>query len=249
LLEIGTKQFVFLHSSHFFGSAIGHTSLKTIYPFLTAYKRRFTIRALPIIFCRELFFIRTRDIRAFVPNSKPNHETSKPCVHPKLSLKVGFNLTDYQAFLHRCKPSFLCDNDSDECSYLSSCNYPSAPVAPGETTIFFHSLEQRDRFASEMKEIELGSDRYYFVLGEALGFPPIAVKFFADFVKDRTLEKYGAVFNYAGRNFAGHIADTFSIADWLWNHVENYPPSKIKITFQGKVYWLYPSLPTNSHVY
>lgn len=231
------------------GEALFSNGNHRFFPSSTAYKRRLTMRTLPIVFCRKFFFIRTRNIRAFVPNAKSNHETSKPCVHPKHSFKVGFELTDFQAFLHRCKPSYLCENDSDECSYLASCHYPSAPVSPGETTIFFHSMEQKDRFTAEMKEIKPGSDRYYTVLGEALGFPPIAAKFFADMVKDRTLEEYGAVFNYAGRNFAGHIADTFLIADWLWNHVENYPPSKIKITFKGNEYWLYPSVSTKTHVY
>jgi hypothetical protein len=157
-------------------------------------------------------------------------------------LEVNF-LNAYEAFLCGCKPAYFCDHDDQEhLEHLRKSGYPYVEVVKNQATLFFSSEERKDRFLSDMEGAELYSSQYYIAVGVALGYPPIAAKFFADYMKNKDLEKYGAVFEYAGRYFAGHINDTEQIAKWLWQNVENFPPSPVQITYQGETFSLHPDM-------
>jgi hypothetical protein len=157
-------------------------------------------------------------------------------------LERGFSKVlkeDYIHFVNGSKPAYICVNDCPEFEKLIS-SYPSAPVIKGKTTIFFHSAQERDEFSEKMMGIEIPSADYFRHLGLALGYPPVAVDFFVQYIYDRDrLEKYAAAFSYAGRYFGGHIDDAETIAQWLWDNV-SIPTTEVMVDHHGNRFSIYP---------
>lgn len=145
----------------------------------------------------------------------------------------------FEAFVKGLKPShFAAHIFKDRFEHLKQ-RYPSAYVRD-VATLFFQDEELRNKYITESNGLHFDSSEYKEVLGVTLGYPPVAARFFADTMRNKGLEKYGAVFDYYGRYFGGHIDDVKEIAKWLWDHVENYPPSEILMTYQGKTYSILP---------
>lgn len=138
------------------------------------------------------------------------------------------------------KPAYFCAHDEDDFPVLLKKGFPSVEIVPGEATLFFASPELRDQFLSDMDGVKLYTPQYYIAVGKALGYPPIASEFFAEYVKDlERLEKYAVGFDYAGRHFAGHIKDVEQIARWLWKNVP-VPSEPVRYEYQGQTFTLMP---------
>lgn len=149
-------------------------------------------------------------------------------------------LKAYDAFLNKCKPSYFCAHMfAGEFKHLVDSGYPSACIIE-TATLFFASDELKNRFIAKSKELDFHSPEYKELLGVALGYPPVAARYFADTMRNPDLEKQGAMYQYCGRYFGGNIDDTQVISEWLWGNVANYPPSEILMTYQDKNYRLLP---------
>lgn len=148
----------------------------------------------------------------------------------------------YDAFLIGCKPSYLSAHiDKDKHKRLLTLDYPSKQIF-NDLTFFFASQELKDDFAIKSHGLDFHSPEYKEILGIALGYPPIACSFYADTMRNKSLEKCGAVFDYCGRHFGGHVDDAQVISEWLWSNIANYPPSEILMTYQDKDYHLLPDV-------
>jgi hypothetical protein len=147
----------------------------------------------------------------------------------------------YEAFLNRCKPSFFCANEYEptEYNHLLSCGYPFVDVRPGIATLFFQNEELKEEFLIKSRDLDFDEPEFKKVLGEALGYPPVAAQYYADWMQDRSVEKYHVDVQYAGRRFAGHIDDAESIAQWLWSNVP-IPPTEVKFDHHGRKFSMFP---------
>lgn len=157
----------------------------------------------------------------------------------------SYDLIAYEAFLKGFKPAYFCDHDDQEyLDQLIKAGFPNIEIVKNQATLFFASPEGKEQFLSEMEGADLYSSRYYIAVGKALGYPPMATEFFAEYMQNEKLEKVGAVFEYAGRYFGGHIDDKERIAEWLWSNVKGFPVSPVKITYQGETFFLHPKCAT-----
>lgn len=137
-------------------------------------------------------------------------------------------MTDLQAFFAGYKPAYLTDTDDPALNQLKLL-YPSF-VLKNETIMFFQNARDRYIFAAKMKDVAIPSPEYYRNVGLALGYPPVAVEFFIEFMENREeLEPISAAFDYAGRFFGGRFSDALPIAEWLWQNVP-IPPAEVKLT-------------------
>lgn len=149
-------------------------------------------------------------------------------------------LKAFEAFVKGYKPAhFAAHIFVANLKYLQQHQYPSAYVRD-VATLFFQNEDLRDQYIAKSDGLPFASPEFKEVLGVTLGYPPIAARFFADRMRNPSLEQYTAVFDYAGRYFGGHIDDTQVIAEWLWSNVPNYPPSEIAMTYQDKQFRLLP---------
>lgn len=149
-------------------------------------------------------------------------------------------LDAYEAFLAGIKPAYFCDHDdAQHFEHLIKSNYPAVPIVKG-ATLFFDSEESKKRFLSDLGDAKPYTRQYFIAVGKALGYPPIAALFFADCTDNLELEKnFGAVFEYAGRYFSGHIDDTEQIVRWLWSNVP-IQPAPVKVTYHGETFFIKP---------
>lgn len=146
----------------------------------------------------------------------------------------------YESFLKGFKPAYFCDHDDHEYfDHLHKSNLPFVEVCPKQATLFFESEHLKNQFLTDLDGAEPYTYKYFIAVGKALGYPPVAVRFFADCTDNLELEKQGAVFEYAGRYFGGRIDDKEQIAEWLWANVPA-PPSEIKVTYRDKIFFLHP---------
>jgi hypothetical protein len=146
----------------------------------------------------------------------------------------------YSAFLNGIKPAYLCspNTEKDRFYHLKNAGYPFVELS-GDRILFFASEKIK------LYYLQKATDNAEIALGEALGYPPIAAKFFVDIDNNPALKSKRAYFSYAGMNFVGNFDDAVDIAIWLWQNI-NYPVSPVKITYQRETYRLFPErvLPT-----
>ncbi len=171
--------------------------------------------------------------------TEPPYERKSTLVSSKFPLEVMF-LNAYNAFLAGYKPAYFCDHDKEHFDHLKKTGYPSVEVIKNRATLFFAKQSLKKQYLLDLNGAEIYSYQYYIAVGKALGYPPIAAKFFADCTFNPELERQGAVFQYAGRYFSGHIADVIPIVQWLWSNVVDFPVSPVKITYQDKEYQMFP---------
>lgn len=140
------------------------------------------------------------------------------------------------------KPAYFCDHDDQDIHvHLRKLDYPSVKIVKG-ATLFFASEDLKNQFLIHLDGAEPYTRQYYIAVGLALGYPPAATKFFAEYMQNRGLEKVAAVFEYAGRYFGGRIDDKEQIAEWLWKNVP-VPPGKVKVMpASGEEYYIFPDL-------
>lgn len=148
----------------------------------------------------------------------------------------------FKAFMSGIKPAYLCHHDYiGFYQRLVDLDFPKVQIRH-DLTLFFQSNQLRDQFLVRSEGLEPGTPEHHRILGEALGYPPLAAKFFAESWVDRSLWEKSATFKYCGYQFNGHIDDVIPIAEWLWSNVP-IPPSEVKIiTLTGKEYRLSPNL-------
>lgn len=98
--------------------------------------------------------------------------------------------------------------------------------------IFFQNEAMKRHFLWDTEGLSTTDPLYHIILGKALGYPPKAVNFYAQYygwqLKDREEAKryfftHKVGFRYMGIMCEGHIDDLEENADWLW---ERYPSDK-----------------------
>jgi hypothetical protein len=147
----------------------------------------------------------------------------------------------FESFLKGAKPACLCHCDEDRgfLQKLTASRFPKVQIRDN-LTLFFQNEELKNRFLTQSKDLEPGTPEHHRVLGEALGYPPLATKFFAESWTNQALWKDSARYDYCGFYFGGRFSDAIPIAEWLWENVP-LPPSEVKLTTpQGDEYRVCP---------
>jgi hypothetical protein len=144
-------------------------------------------------------------------------------------------LIPYSAFLSGIKPAYLASVDEvDRLNHLKDSGFPFVELSD-QLTLFFRSAHLKAKFLSATQDTPPSEQ----LIGEALGYPPLATRFFTEAKNNPELKAKRAYFDYAGLSFVGNFDDAVDIAVWLWQNV-NYPASPVKITYQREVYRLFP---------
>jgi hypothetical protein len=144
----------------------------------------------------------------------------------------------FTAFIHGLKPAYACayERFPEQREQLTAKGFPYVRLPRFD--LFFESAVLRDRFLTRSRGLDFHEPAFKRVLGEALGYPPAATRFYESFWPDRDhMAQYVAEFNYAGRQFFAHIDDVEEVAEWLWEHVP-VPPEPVQYEYQGQTFTL-----------
>ncbi|MFC7439567.1 hypothetical protein [Laceyella putida] len=148
----------------------------------------------------------------------------------------------FNAFISGYKPAYLAHHEHELCVdfyiQLKGSDFPRIQIRD-DMTLFFQTEQLKRRFIADAEGLEPGTADHHRALGLALGYPPIAVEHFAVSWVNRSLWEKSATYYYCGINFAGHIDDAESIAQWLWFNVP-IPPTEVKVNHHGRKFSMFP---------
>lgn len=136
--------------------------------------------------------------------------------------------TDIKAFLHGYKPAFTFTPHYIPPYYVQKdienlANYPCIKqIKPHnkEADIYFQNKNLKQAFQEKIKGLNQNSPEFHRILGETLGFPPLAVDFYVKHLQELVDWNRKVGFEYNGINFAGSFDTLIECTYWLW---EQYP--------------------------
>lgn len=126
--------------------------------------------------------------------------------------KPGFTFTPH------CIPSYY-----DHIDIEKLVTYPCIKgIRPHNKTsdIYFQNEDLKRSFQLKIKGLDHNEPEFHRILGESLGFPPLAVDFFCRELKGLTDPKNRIGIEYNGINFIGSIDTLMDCVEWLW---DRYP--------------------------
>ena len=95
-------------------------------------------------------------------------------------------MNGYQAFLNGIKPAYMAFNlyEQKEIDHLKALGYPHVFIDHdyGGSTIFFANEKQKQQYIKDIDGLELNSREEIIITGRYLGYPPVACRFFADYI-------------------------------------------------------------------
>ena len=163
-------------------------------------------------------------------------------------------MNPYKAFIEGYKPAYLCSHRYEqkllvqliEMGYPNVLNYELEDFdVPGRIfdrgTLFFQDEQRKEEYEVKSKGVDPDSREGIMLLGETLGFPPIACRYFVEAIEKKELAAKRAGFNYKGIVFVGNIDERLEIAKWLWENI-NIPPAEVKVTYQNETIFIEPTV-------
>lgn len=155
-------------------------------------------------------------------------------------------MNSFTAFLKGLKPAYMATHmyEQREIERLKNMGYAYAFVEHdyGGSTIFFANKELRDRYISSIAKLEQNSKEEIYFTGTVLGYPPIACRFFADYMANEDYEEWQhkkAGYMYYGIEFVGNVDDHGVISQWLWSNVP-IKPGPVEMTYRKKKTMIWP---------
>jgi hypothetical protein len=89
-----------------------------------------------------------------------------------------------------------------------------------EYLFFFQTEAQKENFLKEIEGLWFEDVQFHVVIGQALGFPPLAVQYWVDREADEALQQYHVGLYWWGIACAAHMKDVVKNVEWIW---EKYP--------------------------
>lgn len=86
-----------------------------------------------------------------------------------------------------------------------------------------------------MKGVPIRSPEFHEILGNALGYPPKAVRFYGQAVRNRSLKKKKVGIHFASISCSSSIDDIVENAFWLWN-TYSFEDEPLKIRIDTKMH-------------
>ncbi len=159
-------------------------------------------------------------------------------------------MIDVQAFLMGMKPALYGNTSSPtlikhlDKLVIYPCINDKIAIFDGEDFfLFFQTEEMKQVFLTKVDELELNSAEFHELLGNTLGYPPLAARFYGDCFrlkhegKDQShqqLIQYRVSIRYAGIRCTSHIGDLKQNVEWIW---DRYADSKaLQVLVNTKYY-------------
>lgn len=150
-------------------------------------------------------------------------------------------MIDCEAFLAGFKPSLYGNSNSPSfIEYMDKLvHYPvikdGIDIFDGpEFALFFQTKKLKEDFMDRMTKIEPRSPELHALLGDFLGYPPLATKYYALCKRleqqcreqeSQDLVRHRVFLRYAGLRCVSHVDDLIVNTTWLW---DQYPINQVK---------------------
>ncbi|MCH5584212.1 hypothetical protein MK805_04420 [Shimazuella sp. AN120528] len=104
--------------------------------------------------------------------------------------------------------------------------------------LFFQNDDLKMEFEDKMKGVLVRSPEFHEILGNALGYPPKAVRFYGQAQRDTSLKKKKVGLHYASISCSSSIDDIVENAFWLWNtyFFEDSQQKSLKVRIDTKMH-------------
>lgn len=141
-------------------------------------------------------------------------------------ISLNTTYTDIKSFLHGYKPAFIFIPHHIPPYYESEdvkrlLTFPCIPqIKPHDKPqdIYFQNEELKQTFQDKTKELDHNSPEFHRILGETLGYPPLAVNFYVKHLQNLVDWNRKVGFEYNGINFVGSFDTLIECTQWLWKH-------------------------------
>ncbi|MCH5584799.1 hypothetical protein MK805_07410 [Shimazuella sp. AN120528] len=100
--------------------------------------------------------------------------------------------------------------------------------------LFFQDEKKMNEFVIQLEQVVSRSPAFHEILGDVLGYPPLATRFYAKCMEDETLNHYRLSIRYAGIRCTSHVAELTQNAIWLWDRY--HENENMKILIESKFY-------------
>jgi hypothetical protein len=95
--------------------------------------------------------------------------------------------------------------------------------------LFFQNEKLKQDFLSQLSHVKSRSPQFHQLLGNALGYPPLATQFYASCQEKEQLYDYSLGILYAGIRCISHVEEVESNCIWLWDRYTDDIDLRIQI--------------------
>lgn len=142
---------------------------------------------------------------------------------------------DVDAFLSGMKPAHYgnkgCSTTMKHIDKLR--NYPYVTdginISEDDYFLFFQNEELKQDFVKQLAHVESRSPQFHQLLGNALGYPPLATQFYATCQENKQNYDYSIGLMYGGVRCVSHVDDLIDNATWLWDRYTDDKDLRIQI--------------------
>jgi hypothetical protein len=132
---------------------------------------------------------------------------------------------DVDAFLAGIKPALYGNTKSPTLMKHINKLLPYPYVTNGinifdgpEFFLFFQNHQLKQDFLNRLAQVEFRSPQFHQLLGNTLGYPPLATRFYAACQVNEQLYHQSIGIMYGGVRCISHVNDVTSNCIWLWDH-------------------------------
>jgi hypothetical protein len=146
------------------------------------------------------------------------------------------NMVDIDAFLLGMKPAYYGNtgsptmvNNMDKLEHYP-CITDGIDIFDGQDFFLFFQDEQlKNDFLNKVNQVPPRSPAFHELLGKALGYPPLAARFYAQCTDNESLYDFSLSIRYAGVRCISHVDELIENATWLWDRYTENEDMKILI--------------------
>lgn len=147
---------------------------------------------------------------------------------------------DVDAFLIGMKPAHYgnkgCPTTMKHIDQLMS--YPHVTdgiaISNDDYFLFFQNEDLKQDFLRKVSKVKFRSPQFHQLLGDTLGYPPLATQFFAACQENKQNYDFSIGIMYGGVRCVSHVDNLIDNATWLWNR---YTDDKdLRIQIRGNLY-------------
>lgn len=102
-------------------------------------------------------------------------------------------------------------------------------ISDDEYFLFFQNEELKQGFVNRLAHVKAKSPQFHQLLGETLGYPPLATQFYAACRENKQNYDYSIGLMYGGVRCINHIDDLTKNAVWLWDRYTDDVDLRIQV--------------------
>lgn len=153
------------------------------------------------------------------------------------SIRKGVNrMHDVDAFLTGMKPALYGNTGSPTLMKHLDKLLPYPCVTDGidifdgkDFFLFFQNDTLKQDFLSRLAHVKSRSPQFHQLLGETLGYPPLAAQFYAACQENEQYYDYSIGILYGGIRCVSHVDDLATNCMWLWDRYTDDKDLRIQI--------------------